>query len=641
MSRQSRPSRARGAGFSFVELLVTIVIAGIAFSALVPVFVSAQQKGIADQTRSSALSLARDKLEKIRQLDYDQINETNLNSASFYNNGFGHYVSLSYGNGVTKTYTVDYTVTFVGGAYDGQRVTSVSSGNKSERYKQVSVAVYWTGNPQPVKKVVLSTSVNKQYQGSRIDALVVENQSGGTDKYGPYYQQIYGTQPDATRQFVTALPVTFSAYVNDADAVRTSKVTFLVYNYSALAATLVCNAADSVNGKYQVSWNPGGVAGSLDGTYTVKATATNINGYGANTVTTTFTLETGPPPSVTGAVATGYDTAIGLAWSNTSAGDVLRYQVVRMTGPTPTSSAPVYAWDPSNPTYTVPFVQGSTPSVVDADLPAKGFPNNDPYTYPGDPTYTVYFEIIAVDSVGKTSGPTIAGAIPHKPRDWVPPTTPTNFAGTVTTSSAPPLWIRLTWGFSTDPPTPSPDPTTGVYMYRIYRAVGSGTFSLFATVLHNDNTTLYPTYTWTDSALKPLTAYRYYVTAIDRAYNESTATATYTATTPNYAYNYVRLQNVSTSSGYNVTVTNTDGTAVDSWPWPTGSWTTTPITGSLPKKPDTRDHIFAYLPVGFSFKINYQSTKNGVQPWLSKDFIVTSTTQVTVGGVLNTQVDIP
>ena len=43
MSRHFWRACDREAGFSFVELLVTIIIAGIAFAALVPVFVGAQQ----------------------------------------------------------------------------------------------------------------------------------------------------------------------------------------------------------------------------------------------------------------------------------------------------------------------------------------------------------------------------------------------------------------------------------------------------------------------------------------------------------------------------------------------------------------------------------------------------------------------
>ena len=63
----------REGGFTFVELLVTIIIAGIAFAAIVPLFVQAQEKNSADNARNVSLQIAQDKIEKIRQLDYDQI----------------------------------------------------------------------------------------------------------------------------------------------------------------------------------------------------------------------------------------------------------------------------------------------------------------------------------------------------------------------------------------------------------------------------------------------------------------------------------------------------------------------------------------------------------------------------------------
>src|SRR5674476_559332 len=44
-------------GFSFVELLVTIIIAAIAFAAMVPVFVQAQKSNSSDNARNLALSV--------------------------------------------------------------------------------------------------------------------------------------------------------------------------------------------------------------------------------------------------------------------------------------------------------------------------------------------------------------------------------------------------------------------------------------------------------------------------------------------------------------------------------------------------------------------------------------------------------
>jgi type II secretory pathway pseudopilin PulG len=634
-----------------VELLVTIIIAGVAFAALVPVFVAAQEKGAGDNARTQALSLARDKIEKIRSLDYDQIIENNLNSPTWFGGQFGSTVLVPGGNGA-KTYTVVYSVVFVGGQGNGQHdvsTTDAAAYGSSEKYKQVTVKVSWIGNPKPVKTVVLSTTIYKQYQGSRINDLVVEG-------LGPLLDPPPGYDTTSSRQFVQAVPVTFTAYVNDADASRTSKVTFLVYNTSGLVATLTCLAANSTNGVYHVQWDPGpgGSTGALDGTYTVKATATNINGYAVNTVTAVFSLETGPPPQIGGAVAAGSDKTITLTWSNTTAGDVVSYIVTRMAPLTPAASSPgPPASYPTTPTYTIPFTPGMSPECVDTDLTAKGYPNNDPFVYPGNSNYRVWYEIQAVDSVGRVSTPTALWGIPHLPYDYLPPFAPSNLAASVTDSSAPPLWATLTWTASPgDQPAPALDPTmpvTGLYGYRVYRSGLDpktsewSSLTLVQTVLDTGATTC----TWTDQTLKPLWTYKYYVSAIDHVYNESPTIGPAQVTTPNYAYNYVRVQNTqSGNNNYYVTVTNTDGTDIDSWQAPTiGSWTTNPLPSSplttIKAKPDANDHVFLYLPVGFTFKVNYKSTKNGTQPWVSKIFIVTSTSLVTINGTTYTEVDIP
>ena len=87
--KQSVRTRRGARGFSFVELLVTIIIAGIAFAAMVPLFVrrAASQRG--DKARSVALNLAQDRIEKLRQLDFELITSANLNDNSFYFGEFG------------------------------------------------------------------------------------------------------------------------------------------------------------------------------------------------------------------------------------------------------------------------------------------------------------------------------------------------------------------------------------------------------------------------------------------------------------------------------------------------------------------------------------------------------------------------
>ena len=150
-------SRGR-AGFSMVELLVTVLIAGIAFAAMVPLFVQAQQKNVDDNMRVMTLQLARDRIEKIRQLDYDSITQANLDDETFADAQFGNTYVLKSGTGSTRNVSVTYTVTNQpAGAPDG-----------TESYKKVEVSVSWTAPPSPVYPAVLSTVVYKQYAGPQI-----------------------------------------------------------------------------------------------------------------------------------------------------------------------------------------------------------------------------------------------------------------------------------------------------------------------------------------------------------------------------------------------------------------------------------------------------------------------------------------
>ena len=132
-------------GFSLVELLVTVVLAGIVFAALVPVFVSAQKASSGDRSRNIATNVAQDRIEKIRLLAFDQIvdDASHLRSSSFAGGQFGSTYTPA---GSTKEYSVAYSV---------ENVPSTGAVN----YKRVSVTVSWTAPPAPVQPVTMTTIV--------------------------------------------------------------------------------------------------------------------------------------------------------------------------------------------------------------------------------------------------------------------------------------------------------------------------------------------------------------------------------------------------------------------------------------------------------------------------------------------------
>lgn len=145
--RGHRPVRRSCAshGFSFIELLVTCVLAGIIFAAMAPVFVSAQQGSAGDRARNIATNIAQDRIEKIRELAFDQIvnDATHLQSSTFCDGQFGITCTPA---GSAKVYTITYSV---------ENVPSTGAIN----YKRVGVTVAWTAPPSPVRPVTVYTIV--------------------------------------------------------------------------------------------------------------------------------------------------------------------------------------------------------------------------------------------------------------------------------------------------------------------------------------------------------------------------------------------------------------------------------------------------------------------------------------------------
>ena len=147
----------RGArGFSFVELLVTIIIAGIAFAAMVPLFVQAQRRTRPTTCETSRLQIAQDKIEKIRQLSYEEIQPRRVWKArlrpAVSSARLGTSASPVVRPGRSRSHMTWIRCPW--NAPSGQ-----------EKFKQITVTVRWTAPPTPVKDVVLVTRVYKQNAG--------------------------------------------------------------------------------------------------------------------------------------------------------------------------------------------------------------------------------------------------------------------------------------------------------------------------------------------------------------------------------------------------------------------------------------------------------------------------------------------
>lgn len=416
-------------GFSMVELLVTIVLAGIAFAAMVPMFISAQQAVSSDLMRNAALQLAQDKLEKIRALDYDLITTANLQSSTFANGQFGTAVSWTTGGGGSRTFNVAYGVSLVpSGAQAGK-----------ESYKQVTVTVSWNAPPAPVRAAVLSTFVSKQYSGPQIIRFDV----------GP--NNIL--EEDETGWSIVAGPVVIDAYIAPEDIASMNQsateadrgyVLFTVTSLNGLKV-VQANVTSPLNGEpahYQFVWDN---SSAPDGIYIFQAVA--VAGFGSRTqgspVSVAMRYTNHAPPAPTGLIASGGNAVAYLNWDTSPAGDLDHYEV----------------WRSTDGVNFALLVTTTSPSYTDS-----GLTNDVTYTY----------KVRVVDTENLTSPFSAAVQVtPQVPKDTAPPTVPGSLVAAALSGQP---TIELTWAASTD----SGNPASGVAGYSIERSADKVTWAQLA-----------------------------------------------------------------------------------------------------------------------------------------------------------------
>jgi len=304
-------TRGGQSGLTLIELLVTIIIAGIAFAAILPVFVQALQSNSADKTRNVALNISQAKMELIRELDFAQIDATTpdpvstanpkdpmyLGSPTFHNGDFAPTYQEAAAGG-DKTFWVHYTVT----PFKNAPVDSEPS------YKRVRVEVGWNGNPKPLKTAVLETIIYSQWGGPRIAYFNV----------GPL---------DADNIIRTTGNIRLKAMLNPADIQRTTVVKFAI---TSLGGEVVpwqegkVDPADATGGTWYFDWP---AAGATDeGEYTFQAIA--YDGIEAgNTASRTYTFDSGSPGGPTGLVGYPGNTTALLRWDPSVVGDLAHYEV--------------------------------------------------------------------------------------------------------------------------------------------------------------------------------------------------------------------------------------------------------------------------------------------------------------------------
>jgi len=406
-------NRSRQQGLTLVELLITIIIAGIVFAALVPVFVSAAQKSASDNARTVGLGVAQDKMERIRSLAYDDALLDNFNDGAFASNyGLGNHAAVSNGNGA-KDYLVQYQLTYV---YDPDSTAPEEPGY--ELYKKVTVDVYWAGNPSPVKHTLLRTAIYQQYAGPVIFNVTV----------GPRDAVIGSTTEGMIVPGSDGL-VTITAYVETGVATREVRFTVAAGNGSYKKAF---TQPAGVGGVYVWQW-PALASGAPDGFFTITATAVSPGGYLGNTWNVTERLETGPALAPRNLTATAGNASVALSWEAPATGDIAYYEVWRWT-----------------------TADRNQAMLIATNLKATSYPDPPQAALVNGQRY--YYWVYAVDLVGNQSDAATKDAMPvHTVGDDSPPTPPSILTATVQAAS-----VNLTWSASLD--------ASGLARYEIFRS---------------------------------------------------------------------------------------------------------------------------------------------------------------------------
>jgi len=430
-----------------MELLITIVIAGIVFAGMVPFFYNALGTSSREKVRLAALNVAQDKIEKIRQLDFDQITRPNLESVAT-------TTTWQYASEFGPSWTSD----------QGRQFDVFYWVKESANSKQVFVTVDWTA---PASRVPNSFSYAPDESG-HVDYVLpkLTEPRFGVTLSTIIYRQYGGAQvidlnmiPDTASGVLTwdsathgALTLVVQAVLNPVDDNLT---TAFRAEFKGLTGTDAqpqdgkVSTRDPGSGRFQMTWSPT-TDGSTDGIYRPEVTVYSAAGNPGNSYAEEFRLESGPPSPAQQPSASSGDAVVSLTWVKSPTADVASYEVWRRDVT-------------DTPDATFSKVAEHLVNTVYVDTAAQ-----TPTGQPGVQNLRKYeYYVIAVDWMRNASDPSsTAAGNPHAPFDATAPPPP------AVTNVPVPRMARLTWPDVVDPTVAGED-TTGIDHYIVTRNDGA------------------------------------------------------------------------------------------------------------------------------------------------------------------------
>jgi len=237
-------ARREQRGFSLVELLVTVTLAGIIFVAMVPMFVSVLKKTSTNERRVIATNLGQARLEDARMLGYANLTAANMTT------NFGATFVAAHGG---APYNITYSVA----------PGPTTSASPTPAYKTVTVSVARAGDS-------FTTTVSTVVQNPAVLSTAIYSSMGGGS--GPYS--------------LTA------AFKNSAECKKAWVVQYLLNSSPTPVPTATVTwasktpAASPTNSTVQWTGLPGGT-GSL---YIVYCTPQSPSSWGSTLQTPSFHL---------------------------------------------------------------------------------------------------------------------------------------------------------------------------------------------------------------------------------------------------------------------------------------------------------------------------------------------------------------
>lgn len=172
-------------GFTLMEALALLFIFSVITTTFYAVFLKGTQQIVESKTRLAAVAVANEKMEIVRNLDYNSIGTKKLNEDGSYSYGIpgGDIVEDETIAVNTKTFTVHTLVQYIDDPFDGKVSSTTPIDLVPNDYKRVKIEVSWSPGGATHTVALVSTFVPKGMEvssgGGTLSLNVIDDSGSG------------------------------------------------------------------------------------------------------------------------------------------------------------------------------------------------------------------------------------------------------------------------------------------------------------------------------------------------------------------------------------------------------------------------------------------------------------------------------